>query len=531
VSAKYSPPLGMLIQRIRVQQYAGCQEAPTSSVTTATAPCMLLLLTLLASLNSLLFAGAANSTVPTPGEDAQVAAVTSALPVSGITAICIMVGAVVGVCVCLIWCARSQMKLPPKGARGESRERDSTGLGANMQAKIAAARKGWRKTDTFTPAVPGAGGFVGGARSAPAPAPPVNHSELQRIAQTLLGGGGWDGLGVCRYEAMSPDDLLAVWATDRNIEALRKSGQVLAVILAARMSMDLSLLTAVVPFALSITLLFSSMILSSMTFEDYYGLLHSLQLSRCLTLTLCGLGVHLIAYGLARVVYQHDRSVSVAKDKEVRRLAALRQPQRQESFAGTAPSAEAISRSFKRHHRRRSATPNAFSSGNALPISNPLSPTRSAPPGATISNSQEDEGLLTIQPLRAAATVSNSVLGKDSPRWPLQFFCLTTVLSYALLGFQSYVSFDESIGRQYEVTDTPRALWPEEEPKGPFITFILCLTIGTVALVPVILSMRLLAALWPREVHPNLLPPPQVTSAAAQEGNGERSSAMSPTEV
>lgn len=402
---------------------------------------------------------------------------SSRLPVSVAAAIGIVCACVVTLCMCLALCARSQMRVT---RTGKSRAKATPGSSVTaIQAKIDAARRGWRKSDGGDGA---AGGVVysGGARSS------QNQWETQLHVMSVLAGGGMGGLGACRYPHFGPEDFVdEPWATAANIESLRVSGCILDVVLAARESMALSALSGLIPLGILIALPFHEMLLEQLQLSDWYGPILSVEFDRCVTIASAALAVHVGAILLARRVYKYDRAPSIAAEKEAARLQKQTEAQR---MAAVMPAAQPTPTGG-------TAAPSPFTMHTFM-----RSPTH--PPSATFTATKGGGGGTDTA---AAGADPAAVPGRDPSAWPLAIFCACALLSYALLGFQAYKSFDESLGRRYEVTATPRLVWPESAGHGPFITFVLCLIVGCVAIVPIAFSLKLLALFFPRQVHPHLL--------------------------
>ena len=404
---------------------------------------------------------------------------TSRLPVSVPAAIGIVCACIVTLCLCLALCARSQMRVT---RTAKSRGKGTTGGGSSaIQAKIDAARRGWRKSDGGDPAIAGGVVFSGGARSS------QNQWEVQLHAMSVLAGGSMGGLGACRYPHFGSEDFVdEPWATAANIESLRVSGCILDVVLTTRESMALSALSGLIPLGILIALPFHEMLLKELQLSDWYGPILAVEFDRCVTIASAALAVHVGAVLLARRVYKYDRGPSIAAEKEAARLKKLQAEAQR--MAAVLPSAHATPTGA-------AAAPSPFTMHTFM-----RSPTH--PPSATFAATKGAGGAETSA---GPAADPAAVPGRDPSVWPLAIFCACTLLSYALLGFQAYNSFDESLGRRYEVTATPRLVWPESAGRGPFITFILCLIVGCVAIVPIAFSLKLLALFLPRRVHPHLL--------------------------
>lgn len=406
---------------------------------------------------------------------------TSRLPVSVPAAIGIVCACIVALCLCLAMCARSQMRVT---RTAKSRGKGTTGSGASaIQAKLDAARRGWRKSDGGDPAMGGVV-FSGGARSS------QNQWEVQLHAMSVLAGGSMGGLGACRYPHFGSEDFVdEPWATAANVESLRVSGCILDVVLTARESMALSALSGLIPLGILIVLPFHKMLLKELQLSDWYGPILAVEFDRCVTIASAALAVHVGAVLLARRVYKYDRGPSIAAEKEAARLQKLQAEAQR--MAAVLPSAHATPTGA-------AAAPSPFTMHTFM-----RSPTH--PPSATFTATKGGGGAEATGGQAAGASDPAAVLGRDPSVWPLAIFCACALLSYALLGFQAYNSFDESLGRRYEVTATPRLVWPESAGRGPFITFVLSLIVGCVAIVPIAFSLKLLALFLPRRVHPHLL--------------------------
>jgi len=153
-------------------------------------------------------------------------------------------------------------------------------------------------------------------------------------------------------------------------------------------------------------------------------------------------------------------------------------------------------------HLGHVATPTAASPSANTTTATPQPDSEGGGAGAGASATPSGTSAVPFGGLLPPAPV---VFGDDPPRWPLALLCGAGLLSYALFGWQGYWSLDESLGRRYEWTDTPRSLWPSQDPRAPEITLLVCFILGSVALVPLAFSLRLLALFVPRKVHPHLL--------------------------
>ena len=410
------------------------------------------------------------------------ASLVPGLPVSNLVAIVLACVGVLGMCLCLLCCARQQIRVQagaPTAAKGSA-------LSARMQAKLDAARRGWKKTDIDANGVggtvvavasagagagAGAGATPGGVAAASsgttagsgARGPPVS-AAAQAAARSsalscALSGGSMGGLGALRYPDFTAEELLnEAWASPEVVRCLKASGHMLDVVLAARSAAVLSLWSGLVPLALAVALPFHRRILARLEITDWYGRVEQLQLWTCLAVALSGLALHALAFMLARriLTYDNDRASSPgAADRAGGGLAKM----------PSLPSAATLQAGL-----------------------GPSSPTAGGSFGAAGSNNNNS---------------SND--GEDPALWPLTLLCVCGLLSYALLGWQGFVSFDESLGRQYGVTSTPRRLWPPSAGQGPVVTFALCVVVGAAAMLPLAFSIRIIALFKPRAVHPNLI--------------------------
>lgn len=393
---------------------------------------------------------------------------------------------------------------------------------ARMRAKLEAMRRGWRKSDTedaLTGVV-----LSGGAReSAHASA----HSSLaQSHAIHALAGGSMGGLGACRWSAFAQDDFVdEPWATVEVLESLRVSGNILDVVLTAHMSMALSALSGMVPLAITVALPFHRLILAKLDITDWYGRIESVEFSLCITISGTALAVHVLSYLVARSIFHYDRSPSIQKQtQELKTAARIEEQRRIQAAAITAAATGAV-------------TPQASNSpgtvtrvGSAGPGPSPSSPGPGSGPSMSPVTQAARNGLFLRQPTfaftsPAAAFAANTkatptglgspsgvaaapivATGSDPNLLPLISLCVCSLGCYLLLGFAGFIAMDESIGRQYGLTSTPRKLWPPSAGHGPFITFLVCVIVGATAMVPIAFSLKLLALFKPRHVHPNLMP-------------------------
>jgi len=474
-----------------------------------------------------------NSTAPLSDDDDDDD--LPSLPVSNQVAIGLVCGGVLALCLCMFVCARTQMK-----AGRSKKPSPGAGLSPAMQARLAAVRRGWRKSDATGQSVD----YSGGARG-----PAGSKEAAQRAAMIHLSGASLGGLGACRYDHFLPDDFVAeadTWATPGNLEALRRSGCILDVVISARATMFLAGMTAWVPLIVVGLLPFHKMLLKKMKLRDWYGAMEEVEFERCIAIAGAALVFHVLVAAWARRVYTWDRAPSVAREKAAQKDAARFEAQKTAlavamgqappvtvaiggggggAMTGPAsPSATALTPVVPFHSPTAggalivrtytmSTQPPSRPTGTMLKqLGHTLPPTTpvAAPlaPVSVVASSPSSGAAGTTAPL---PTVSTSlppapvVLGDDPPRWPLALLCVAGLLSYGLLGFQGYLSLDESFGRRYEWTDTPSALWPAQKPRAPEITLLVCFVLGTAALVPLAFSLRLLALFTPRKVHPHLL--------------------------
>lgn len=409
-------------------------------------------------------------------------------------AIGIVCGIVVLVCVCLFLAARHQMKATTETKRA------GTGLSSRLQMQIANARRGWRKDGE------GAGAAArvdytnmsleamkrDGATAADMEA---RAAVLQREQMSRLGGASMGGLGACTYTMFrDPEDFAGEpWATEGTKEALRRTGCILDVVIVAQQTMYMCGLSGLVPLVTAVAIPFHKMILKKLKISDWYGQITEIDFTLCLAIACSGVVVHLAAYVIAKILFGYDRAPSIVEEK-----AAWRNAQTIQAMVAALPVPSPT-----------------------LKLNIPMSPTSASPsitrdPLVSPTSKSPDSGSMGIVPVSpttvAVASVAPVVavgppafLGRDPPLWPLRLFCVVVFLSYGLLGFQGYISCDESVGRHYGFTSTSKAYWPPTAGRGPIITLIICIIVGGAMMVPMYFSLKLLALFHPRKVHPNLI--------------------------
>lgn len=317
-------------------------------------------------------------------------------------------------------------------------------------------------------------------------------ADLQRQQMNLMSGASMGGLGACRYEHFrDPEDFMdEPWATAGTRESLKKSGNILDVVITTQQVMYMAGLSALVPLGIMCGLPFHKLLLEVMKMSDWYGPILEVDFNRCMTIGAAGLFVHIAAYLLARRIFSYDRAPSILAQKTAHRLrgqAVLTVP------ITVAPVV------FESGPGVSSPHPGAVTHGPSV-MRSPTS--ASGSPGAMTPTVPTSPTAAT-EPSKPEAPPTFS--GKDPNLWPLRIFCVAALMSYALLGWQGYVSCDESAGRQYGITSTHKRYWPPTAGKGPAITFFICFLVGAAAMVPIGFSLKLLALFHPRKVHPHLI--------------------------
>jgi len=143
---------------------------------------------------------------------------------------------------------------------------------------------------------------------------------------------------------------------------------------------------------------------------------------------------------------------------------------------------------------------NSPSGAASSPFASVPSATRSSSSPAAASPRIPDS-----QPNPAVVSPLEVRRATDPTLLPLSLLCILSLAAYGPLGWQGYVSCDESGGRQYGITSTPSIYWPPSAGHGPSITFILCCMVGMTMIIPIGYSLKLLALFYPRKVHPALI--------------------------
>ena len=420
----------------------------------------------------------------------------SGLPVSNVVAIVILCCLVVFVCICLFCCARQQMK-ETLSSPAMSNPKDSR-IHARLQAKLEAARRGWKR-ERLSELSQGPHAVVTPRSGAPTPS---NH-RLASFSSSIIGsgedifssqypiltGGSLGGLGSLRYSDFRPQDFEGEpWATPQIQTSLRKSGNILDVVITSKQSMYLSLLSGLVPLSILCGLPFHKYILKVLKLTDWYGPIEEVDLEMCMIIAASGTIVHVISFLLSMEIFNFDQL------KAKQRLAAKQQAER------------ARQKRRMEMQQKQSANKAEMAILPTLTVpSHPQMPFILSPTSSTMP--RPHMGMPNFSP---TASIANSAPDPQpeptSNLWPLRIFCVLILGGYGLLGFQAYISCDESACRHYGITSTPKAFWPPTAGKGPAITFILCLIVGVTAIIPTAFAIKLVALFHPRRVHPNLLP-------------------------
>lgn len=439
------------------------------------------------------FDTATNVTLPLD-DSLQSDGYSSGLPVSNMVAIILCCVIVLFVCICLFACAKHQMTHSLQTKRRPT-------INLKLQAKLEAARRGWKREGGGKATVGNALGpnatlaslAIHGASQAEINARAL---ELQRDQMVFLAGGSMGGLGSCRYEHLrDPQDFQdEPWATLATKTSLKRSGNILDVVIVTQQVMFMATISGIIPLGIMIGLPFHKMILESLDMRDWYGDMTEVQFNLCMTIAACGTFVHLVAYILAKLIFDYDRSPSIIAEKESHRLKTLANVNRLKLQPQSPPPPVTPSSGMVTPSSTGTITPGGPLSSDTYQYSNYQ---HSSTRGAQLV------GINTV-PVASAVVVPNFT-GRDPQLWPLRLFCIVTLLSYGLLGFQTYVSFDESLGRQHHLTSTNKRFWPSSAGESPIITFIICLIIGSAMMIPLGFSLRLLALFHPRKVHPNII--------------------------